>query len=484
MLLGWYAYAAAAEPFVVSAMATYLPLFLESISRDNAVWAGDRRTPCNQAPVDSPGLVPIPIEAPKCVVRLAWAWVDTSSLPLYTFSFSVAVQTLLVVSISGLVDQPRGRRHRKLALVGFAILGSLATCVIAQLGHVHYYSVALLAVVANSSFGAVTVCGNSYLPQLVKAESDRLRRVSLTTRDRWHGAVSTVCSVDTAKIAADISGKGVAGGYVSALLVQVLTMLVLVRSEKMLQPVIGFVGLWWLLGQIPVVALLKEPFQGPPSDEPWKWNAGWRALSITMIKARELQDVMTFLVGWFLLSDAVTTINSTAVLFARANLQMETPALAFVGLLTVVFAITGSLYAPQLRLDIVTIAIAASLIPLYGVVGFFVPWIGLKRAWEMYLLASWYGLVLGSLNAVCRSQFSLLIPSGQETMFFALYAVTDKGSSVLGPAITGVITDKTHDIRYTFYFLLGMMLLAAYFFSNVDFLRGHKEAEDEALPDA
>lgn len=480
MLLGWYAYAAAAEPFVVSAMATYLPLFLESISRDNAVWAGDKRTPCDQAPADSPGLVPIPIEAPKCVVRLGWAWVDTSSLPLYTFSFSVALQTLLVVTVSGLVDQPRGRQHRKLALVGFAIIGGFATCVISQLNHTHYYDVAILAIVAISSFGAVTVCGNSYLPQLVKAESDRCNNMRLTMRDRWHGAVTAIGGIDTARVAADISGKGVASGYVSALLVQILTMLILIKSDNMLQPVIGLVGLWWLIGQVPVVAWLKEPIQPPPTDEPWHWNEGWRSLGVTISKARELQDVMTFLAGWFLLSDAVTTINSTAVLFARANLQMNTPALALIGLLTVVFAITGSLFAPRLRLNIVNIAMAAAVIPLYGIIGFFVPFIGLKHAWEMYLLAVWYGIVLGALNAVCRSQFSLLIPSGRETMFFALYAVTDKGSSVLGPAITGVITDRTHDIRYTFYFLLGMMLLAAYSFSNVDFVRGQKEAEEEA----
>jgi hypothetical protein len=39
------------------------------------------------------------------------------------------------------------------------------------------------------------------------------------------------------------------------------------------------------------------------------------------------------------------------------------------------------------------------------------------------------------------------VPPGFEAAFFALYAVTDKGSSVFGPAIVGAITDATGEIR-------------------------------------
>ena len=499
-LRGWYAYAFAAEPFVVSAVATYVPLLLAELGNENAVWVGDLRTPCRSIG-DQPGLSPLPIAPPKCVVKLGSVWIDTTSLPLYTFSVSVLVQMVVVISISGLAD--RGA-HRKSLLVGFAILGALGTIVMGAIGHSHYYVAALLAIFANASFGAVSVCGNAYLPTLVSDKCTEIIRLRITASDRFHNAFprigrqeNVLTSEEKARISARISGTGTAIGYGSALFVQITTMLILVvhhsankvESESRLQLVIALIGWWWLLGQIPVALWLKSTAKEEELDNELEvedrasllsqLSYGWISLVQTIVQARKLRDIVTFLMAWFLLSDAVTTINSTAVLFARTNLQMAAPALALIGLITVLFAISGSLVfgrRKKQKNSLVIISLLGSLIPLYGILGFLQPWIGLKHAWEIYLLAAWYGTALGALNAVTRSLYALLIPEGREVMFFALYSVTDKGSSVIGPSVTGLITDHTHNIRYTFYFLLGMMLLAAFLFAQVDFDRGQLEA--------
>lgn len=512
-MLGWYAYAFAAEPFVVSAVATYVPLLLEGLARDNAVLAFDHRTPC-RAPSDVPGLLPIPIAPAKCVVKLGWLWIDTSSLPLYTFAFSVAVQTVIVISISGVAD--RSFRSRKSLLVGFAIVGSISTIAIAKLKGMHYYLAAAMAVVGNASFGAVTVCGNAYIPALVGAYQKKTTANPVALPQSTYGTFEPLVRPpveDAQTISSRISGRGAAIGYMSALVVQIITMAMLVlhstteNSAIKLRSAILFIGWWWLLGQIPVYLFLNiddedsgetliadEAFvngdlsEGVLADRADRMidgktdifsdvASGWLGLISTVKKARRLKDISIFLIGWFLLSDAVTTINSTAVLFARTNLGMATPALALIGLITVVFAISGSLLCSRrTSTSLVSIALIGSTIPLYGILGFFQPWIGLNHSWELYALASWYGFMLGALNAVTRSRYSLLIPKGHEVMFFALFAVTDKGSSILGPTVTGMITDTTHNIRYTFYFLLGMMLLAASVFSRVDYERGERDA--------
>lgn len=510
---------------MVCAVATYVPLLLEGLGRDNAVWVGDHRTPCHDM-MDQPGLMPVPIAPAKCVVKLGNIWIDTSSLPLYTFSASVLVQTVVVISISGIAD--RGA-HRKALLVGFAIFGACATILLGYIGKKQYYIAALLAIIANASFGAVSVCGNAFLPQLIGIECQRLVRLRKTAFERFHGAFPEqaitaspiemshlVPLEEKARIGARLSGKGTAVGYGAALFVQIVTMALLVLYKSAdkhhsgnLQLVIALIGWWWLLGQIPVSHYLPKSFvdedldSAPPipdentSTEPTLGDEienislslagqviyGWQSLFRTIHKARKLKDITTFLIGWFLLSDAVTTINSTAVLFARTNLQMATPALALIGLITVIFAICGALVFGRQKSQnrsLVIIALLGSLVPIYGIIGFFQPWIGLKHPWETYVLAAWYGVALGALNATTRSLYSLLIPKGHEVMFFALYSVTDKGSSILGPTITGMITDYTHNIRYTFYFLLGMMLLAAFVFSQVDYERGQQEAFEES----
>ena len=54
---------------------------------------------------------------------------------------------------------------------------------------------------------------------------------------------------------------------------------------------------------------------------------------------------------------------------------------------------------------------------------------------------------MGGISSYCRSNSGSLIPPGMEAVFYALYAVTDKGSTVIGPAILGRIIDVTGSIR-------------------------------------
>jgi UMF1 family MFS transporter len=93
-----------------------------------------------------------------------------------------------------------------------------------------------------------------------------------------------------------------------------------------------------------------------------------------------------------------------------------------------------------------------------------------------YPLGVVYGFILGGLGSFCRSVFGELVPPGFETAFFALYAITDKGSSVFGPLIVGLITDATGHIRPAFWFLA--VLIAAPFplLLFVDTDRGKRDA--------
>ena len=66
---------------------------------------------------------------------------------------------------------------------------------------------------------------------------------------------------------------------------------------------------------------------------------------------------------------------------------------------------------------------------------------------------------MGGLSSYCRSFYGLLIPPGSEAAFYALYAITDKGSSAIGPAMVGIIVDAMGSIRPAFGFLAVLILL-------------------------
>lgn len=102
--------------------------------------------------------------------------------------------------------------------------------------------------------------------------------------------------------------------------------------------------------------------------------------------------------------------------------------------------------------------------------------IGLQRAWEIYPIAVIHGMVMGGISSYARSVYAPLIPEGSEAAFFALYAVTDKGSSAFGPALVGWIVDRAGTIRPAFVFLAVLVVLPAPLLWRLDVERGREDA--------
>lgn len=274
------------------------------------------------------------------------------------------------------------------------------------------------------------------------------------------------------QLSTKISSYGVAIGYMAAVAVQVLSIVIIKTtggSLFSLRLVLFVIGAWWLCFSIPAAMCLRArpgpPLSGLGRDGKARTWMGflaysWINLGKTILRARRLKDVLLFLAAWFMISDAIATVSGTAILFAKTDLGMESAALALINVIVtlsgIVGAFTWSKVSRMMQLTpshtILACICLFELIPLYGLLGY-IPAIkrlgsfGLQQPWEMYPLGGIYGLVLGGLSSYCRSVFGELIPPGSEAAFYALYAITDKGSSVFGPAIVGAITDATGDIR-------------------------------------
>jgi UMF1 family MFS transporter len=86
------------------------------------------------------------------------------------------------------------------------------------------------------------------------------------------------------------------------------------------------------------------------------------------------------------------------------------------------------------------------------------------------------GSIFGAFQAFSRAVFSELIPHGEEARWYGLYSITDKSSSFLGPLVVGVISDATGNIRYAFFFLIGMVWMALLPLLMVDVKAGRQDA--------
>ena len=92
------------------------------------------------------------------------------------------------------------------------------------------------------------------------------------------------------------------------------------------------------------------------------------------------------------------------------------------------------------------------------------------------VIAFIYGANLGSTQAFARSIFSEMIPVGHESQWFALFEITDKGSSWLGPLIASLLIQATGSIRYSLIYLICVMIAPALLLFKVDVEEGAKQA--------
>ncbi|KAK5073750.1 hypothetical protein LTR51_004332 [Lithohypha guttulata] len=293
-----------------------------------------------------------------------------------------------------------------------------------------YLAGAVLAIIGVVCLGSSFVVLNSFLPLLAANHPSVLNTQKERQSDTLHDSDNNL----ELQISTKISAKAIGLGYAAALLIQVLAIGVLLSMKKIfddsisatvpLRLILFLAGIWWLAFMGPTALWLRKRPGSPLKDlkiDASRTKMGrilahvafaWSSLWCTITVAARLKQMVIFLAAWFLLSDAQASVSGTAVLFAR--------------------------YLP--------------FIQRWG-------FGGLQVWWEIYGLGVIFGTVMGGLSSYCRSLFGSLVPPGREAAFFALFAITDKGSSAVGPAVVGRIVDATGHIRPAFWLLAVVVAL-------------------------
>ncbi|KAI7551886.1 hypothetical protein KC316_g14133, partial [Hortaea werneckii] len=309
-LLGFYTYSFAAEVFVVCGLGAFIPITLEDLARASptAVRADDHSKACNSHAhgIDlydlRDGITQLgtsKASSKQCVFNLLGAEVNTASFAMYTFSISVLLQALVVVTMSGAADHGR---YRKALLVTFALTGSIATMLFLPVTPGIYWLGSLWAMVGNVCIGASFVLLNSFLPLLVRhhpavqltsdsgeartsresgAQEERQgsgehsdRQVADDTTPLLQAAEQTTTPYPPSaaapspqmQLSTRISSYGVGIGYIASIMVQFLSVFILRTtggSLFSLRLVLFAIGLWWLSFMIPAAIWLR-PRPGPP----------------------------------------------------------------------------------------------------------------------------------------------------------------------------------------------------------------------------
>ncbi|MEV8395221.1 MULTISPECIES: MFS transporter [unclassified Streptomyces] len=409
---GWYFYDFACSVYSTSVLTVFLGPYLTSVAK---------------AAADADGFVRplgIPIRA--------------GSVFAYTVSLSIVVAVVVMPLVGAAADRT-GRKKPLLALSAY--LGAGATAGMFFLDGDRYLLGALLLIVANASLAVSMVLYNAYLPQIAGPEE----------RDA-------------------VSSRGWAFGYTSGALVLVLNLVLYtghdsfgVSESTAVRICLASAGVWW--GAFTLVPLRRLRDRRVVRDGAGAVGTGWRQLIATLRDMRRHPLTLSFLLAYLLYNDGIQTVISQASVYGSEELGLDQTTLITAVLLVQILAVAGALGMGRMARSYGAKRTILGSLAVWTVIlgaGYFLP-SGAPVAF--YALAAAIGLVLGGSQALSRSLFSHLVPSGKEAEYFSAYEMSDRGLSWLGPLVFGLAFQLTGSYRdaivsLVIFFALGFVLLA------------------------
>ena len=390
----------------------------------------------------------------------------------YQLFVAVAVlsQVLLLPVVGAIADYSN---LKKRLMAAFCYTGVAATCLLFFVTGKLYLLGGLLFVVANLCFGGAIVIYNSFLPEIATEER----------RDA-------------------VSSRGFALGYLGGGLLLALNFLMVGVAPTLLAPY-GYAegaarglavrlsllsaGVWWGVFAFFSFRRLRarEMKKRLPPGKSFL-TAGFAQLAETARELLRLPHTLKYLAAYLLYNDGIQTVIGSASVFIAAELfeggldNPEAPTFVLSIFLFVQFmGIGGALLFERIaRLLGTKRAIVVSLVIWAGLVVYaFALFHTRAQAWG---LAAVIAVVLGGSQALSRSLFSQMIPTGREASFFGIYEVSERGTSWMGPVVFSVVVAHTGSFRYALlslivFFVSGLLLLV---FTDTD--RAIREAAELA----
>ncbi len=240
-----------------------------------------------------------------------------------------------------------------------------------------------------------------------------------------------------------IGGYGYAAGYIGAL----MTIIIAIASLFMFPdyPTLPFLfsGLFFLAFAIPSIMGLKNrpPTKYPQEEGKNLARVGFSRVARTLRDLKNYQGLRLYLVAYFLLSDAITTVIYYASLFAEDVYGFGDIDILIFFAVTQLTAILGAVVFGYIADRFGTKRTLISTLFIW-VVALLLAYLGqnIMVWWAVGLLA---GIGMGSAQSTARSMYSQYIPEEKKSEMFGLYALTGKFAAILGPLVYGAVLYAT-----------------------------------------
>lgn len=347
----------------------------------------------------------------------------------YVISASVLFQVILLPILGAYLDRVN---KKKFILILLSFIGSLSTTLLYFLEGTNYQLGGILLFVANLTFGGAMVIYNSFLNDIAQeSERDKVSSIGWGVGYLGGGLLLLINLI----IYSNFDSIGITEGHA-------------VRIS------LASAGLWWLGFSLITFKYLRKDNTTKNIQQNSTFSS-FKQLKNTLKEIRKEKKSFNFLIAYLFYNDGVQAVITFAALFGAKELNLEQSTLISAILMVQFVAFFGSFIFNKgaekfSTKSVILFSLIIWVLCLIYAYGF------LFNATGFYILAFVIALVLGGTQALSRSLFSRLIPTGKEAEYFSFYEISERGTSWLGYFLFSFALDMTNSYRIA---ILSLVLL-------------------------
>mgnify|MGYP003341055410 FL=1 len=205
-------------------------------------------------------------------------------------------------------------------------------------------------------------------------------------------------------------------------------------------------------------------------------------LRSTFQDAKRYPHTIRYLIAYLIYNDGIQTVIAMAGTFAAEELGLPQTDLIIAILIVQFVALFGALGLGKLAVAIGARKVLMSSLLIWTVMLVFAYLLPRGAALLYYLLAALIGIVLGGSQSLSRSLFSQMIPRAQEAQYFAIYELSERGTSWIGTFLFGLSLTLTGSYRISILALISFFIIGGILFSRVNLKRAIQESGNELPP--
>jgi UMF1 family MFS transporter len=240
-------------------------------------------------------------------------------------------------------------------------------------------------------------------------------------------------------------GLGYVGGIICYLLFRAMqnSQLFDVGTEYRLAFFIA--GIWVLCLCLPALLWLPRQSVVTSMNAVALIHQSYRQVWETLKSLPQRPQILKFLIGFYLISDAIITLNNFLGIYLTTQFGLTFTEILQYGLIFNFVSIPATIFFGFLGDRLSVHQILAGLLLLWGVAVTMMMFS--THPATPLLLAIWLGLIFGSTQSLCRGWFAQMIEQEQATELFGFNALVGRMSSIFGPLLFGGLSAATGNQR-------------------------------------